>query len=379
MTDEFLYVETRSSASRISLQRLVKELQEAVGTDSKSDLHKLAHSHAFWVRQSAIKDSDPENPWNLVPRFVEDIKNAIYKTSGSVPLEKITDFRQGVTPGGGALRIFLISRSVASSLERAMVRPAIEASDIIGWQVTSKNKFLIYPYLSERQAVNLGHLDHALTDQQAHEEIDKRFARGEIDYPRTARYLSQYFVSLAQRAFEKKTLAEHHREWYEYWRSREPEVQTSAPKIVTRRMTRDVQFALDRGGVLSTDGVELLLPKPGNPLARAFQAHREEINSADWLLYLIAILNSSVVKFLLKSTSDFWQGNYYAVRKDFLKTIPIPLPRRHNVMLIRKVVKEANRIVKGNKDGRKADKFVFDLFDQSESRDSISAYLSLKS
>jgi hypothetical protein len=63
--------------------------------------------------------------------------------------------------------------------------------------------------------------------------------------------------------------------------------------------------------------------------------------------YLLAFLNSVVVKFLLKSTADFWQGSYYQVQDTFLSRLPIRRINEINLKAFQDIVHLSKLVVGG--------------------------------
>ncbi len=378
MTKKFVYLETKRPSSKLSIVEIVDEIKRAIIQLSESDFYETENMQGFLVEQSIIGESEPAEPWNLVPARVKDIKESIYKTSKCRSLKEIVSLRQGVTPGGGSLEIFLVDEDVAVTLEPQLVRFAITAEDISDWTVGNTGKYLIYPYRGGRKPFNLGHLDHNLSEEDAKKEIDRLIVNRKIKQPRTAKYLAGFFESLAHRGYKKKSIREHGLQWYEYYWPRDSSLIGGFPKIVTRRMTKDVMFALDDKGMLPTDGVEVLIPKAASPLKKAFQSAAPDIGARDQLVYLLSILNSKIVEFLLKSTSDFWQGNYFAVREDFLKGIPVRLPQKSTLETIQSIIAKAKDVFSGHAHPGEVDSVVFKLYGQEENFQQIESYLRSK-
>lgn len=53
------------------------------------------------------------------------------------------------------------------------------------------------------------------------------------------------------------------------------------------------------------------------------------------------------MKFLLKSTADFWQGNFYQVREEFLALIPVRIPDKSCFKEIKEIVALAKMVTRG--------------------------------
>jgi hypothetical protein len=345
--DDFLFLETRKPSSHLKVQALAETIRQAIDA-SLEDEYKSDYMHAFWLPQDNLR-GNPKLPWSLASPKEDLIKKAIYATKNCTKMGKICDIIQGATPGGGCLGVYLVSSKVAKELETECIRPAIEADDITGWIIKDVNKWLIYPYDEAGQAMNFGNLDLSLTQEKAITDIEKRIVTGEIKYPKTAIYLVSHFANLSQRSFEKKNLSEFSKKWYEYHRPRDGKLLSTVPKIVTRRMTKEGQFSLDNEGVLPTDGCIAVALKRKNDFAENLLNLGMNQNEAAeaTLFFVLSFLNSSLVKFLLKTTADFWQGSFYQVQEEFLKALPLRKPDKACLQDIRTIVALAKQVVQG--------------------------------
>ncbi len=350
MPDEFPFLEVRAKPSPTTLASLMAEIRQALIKLAQDDETTSPHLVGYRLSQSVIQ-GDPEKPWDLSSRKESRLKKAIRATPDSVPLRRVADFSQGVTPGPDSLGIFLLASR--SSVEEHLACPACEAEDVKGWKLGPPRKWLLYPYTTLGDVYDLGSLDLDLSADQAIERIEGMIAVGSVKYPRAARYLVRHFSQLASREAEKRTLKDYGKRWYEYHRPRDPKLMKSAPKIVTRRMTKNVEFALDQTGVVPTDGCFAITLKPESDWLAAMKADAFDDESA--LLFLLALLNSSMVKFLLKSTADTWQGQFYQVREDFLDGIPVKGPSAGNKVRIRRIVKEVKDVLSGKATNSAAD------------------------
>jgi len=111
-------------------------------------------------------------------------------------------------------------------------------------------------------------------------------------------------------------------------------------------MTKEVEFSLDTTGVLPTDGCIAVIPKSKSAITERLVSlgmkQHEGFEATNY--YLLSLLNSSIVKFLLKSTADFWQGNFYQVQEEFLNLIPVRVPDRSCLQEVEEIIS----LAKGN-------------------------------
>ena len=345
--DEFVFLETKKTAKRLKIDELAGVIRQTIDSISQNE-YESENALVYKLPQAVLK-GDPNLPWSLVPPRENLIKKTIYTTRSCKSLVRICDLAQGVTPGGGCLDIYLVRGNVAKTLEVECLRPAVEADDVKTWALENAEKWLIYPYDEAGKEINFGKLDINLTQERALSEIDKRIVSGEIAFPKTAEYLVSHFARLSQRIFEKKTLSDFGKNWYEYHRPRDGNLLCRAPKIVTRRMTKEVEFSLDADGVLPTDGCIAIIPRSKNAVVEHLVSlgmeQDEALDTANY--YLLSLLNSSIVKFLLKSTADFWQGNFYQVREEFLDLIPVRIPDKSCFEEIKEIVALAKMVTHG--------------------------------
>jgi len=345
--ERFVFLETKEKAKRLKIDELADVIRQALDSLSQGE-YESEYVRVYWLSQDVLK-GDPELPWSLTSPRENLVKKTIYETRNCISVARVCELAQGVTPGGGCLDIYLVSSDVAKVLEAECLRPAIEADDISTWAIKNVGKWLIYPYEEAGKVINFGKLDLNLSLERAKSEIDKRIVSGEIAYPKTARYLVSHFARLSQRIFEKKTLSDFGKNWYEYHRPRDGNLLCKAPKIVTRRMTKEVEFSLDMIGVLPTDGCIAIIPRRKNAIAEHLMSlgmnQQEALETVTY--YLLSLLNSSIVKFLLKSTADFWQGNFYQVREEFLNHIPVRIPDKSCFEDVKEIVTLAKMVTCG--------------------------------
>lgn len=350
-SDNFVFVEVKRVANSLTKDQLVSKIADSARAASKGALDS-EFVRAYELPVSVIR-ADPRKPWNLSSPRDSSLKKLVLSSKGSLPLGDLCDVAQGVTPGGGCLDVFLVDKSTASELEKECVRPALEADDVVSWRLGETGKWLIYPYDDRGKALGLGKIDLDLASEKAKSELDRLIVGGSIKYPKTALHLIQNFLRLSGRVFEKGKLSDYGKEWYEYHRPREAEMLCKAPKIVTRRMTKEVQFSLDNRGVMPTDGCFAIVPKSENALFERLKnlGVKESDISEFGLVYLLSVLNSAIVRFLLKSSADFWQGGFYQVREEFLKSIPVKLPSKANMADMKSIVKHASAMGSERKAG----------------------------
>lgn len=372
----FVFLETRRLARQLRLGELTTIIREGIDSLSQGE-YDSEYVSAYELPQDVLK-GDPNLPWSLTSSRVHSLKEAIYATGDCVSLGKVCHLAQGVTPGGGCLDVFLVRSGVASNLEAKCLRPAVEAEDIETWSIKKTDKWLIYPYDEAGNPLDFGKLDLNLSEEKANSEIDRLIVSGAVGCPKTAKYLVSHFGRLSPRIFEKKTLSDYGKNWYEYHRPRNANQLCEAPKIVSRRMTKEVEFSLDVNGVLPTDGCIAVTLRAENDIVEDLESLGMEKDEAHdtAIYYLLSILNSSITRFLLKSTADFWQGNYYQVQEGFLDSIPVKSPDTSCLKEVKKIAGLARMVTRGQDSGiAEIESLLFKLYGQELKAGEIEQFL----
>ena len=183
---------------------------------------------------------------------------------------------------------------VQYELEAFMLHPTLVGSrHLQRWRIENTDSYLIFPY--------------ELVDESPQLMSDKRL---EVESPRVWQYLLQHKYDLETR--------EHGRwrgtQWYKFGRHQNLlQFLKSSQRILATSMAIQPSFAIDAYGKLfftggGSSGVYGLVFAPTNDLR---------------LEYLAALLNSSLLGYLLKSMSSPFRGGYYVQRPQYLRRLPI--------------------------------------------------------
>jgi len=356
--NDFLFSETKKPSAGLTLEVLASDIRKGFATLSEKEIYESDHAICYSLPQSRVH-GDPEKPWDLSSPEVSNLKKRILTTGASQRLDRIMEFDQGVTPGGGCLDVFL-TRS-PHDFESDLVFPCVEAEDIVGWKLGEPAKWIIYPYRKDGKKVDLGRLSLDLSQDKAQSEVDGLIARRIIKHPKTAMFLVTHYSRLAVREAEKKSWKDYGKEWYEYHRPRTASVMLGIPKIITRRMTRDIEFSFDDTGFIPTDGCIALTPRKGNDWFR--QMRNRGFSDRDALVFCLALLNSSIMKFLIRHSMDSWQGGYYQVRDDTLAGVPVKNPTDRNEEMFKKAIIAANGALEGRAESDETESAILQLYD----------------
>lgn len=278
--------------------------------------------------------ADEGVPWDLT-RCESAVVPRIRKTRATVPtvpLVKAFIVQQGATTGR-ADRILLIPQEVVHrhQLEDAVLRKVIRGRDISPFRIDWSGLVAVYPYNTQGKVMNLGKGIWESDATRAKERIEEEIALGHVIAPRSSLYLAQFYGELANRMFEGKSIRELGKEWFEWHRSRKPELVVTAPKIVGRRQIHEASFAVDAEGYLLMDSCIALVPHRNSDawasLVEYFRSILDrEPKESEILRFAVAILNHPVSDSRLKQGGTPQRGNYYTIGGEHLGRLSIRLP-----------------------------------------------------
>jgi hypothetical protein len=319
-----------------------------------------------FVETAAEVRSWGSHHWPLHP---ERALRTPLELAGDYSCGEIFEPKQGVTPGGdGVLQILQMvpDRARSLSLEQDLVRSCIKGTDITRWFQRQPPFVMLYPYVPDAassrsgqeegdtyQSAFVGPTDEdalklsprtpeeeriveSLDGSEARERLlTHRIAAGMCPYPNAARYLLSHYDVFASRRPKGRALSAHGREWYEYLWPRDVVHMLATPKIVTRRLTRWPDFALDETGVLPTDSC-IALWRPGTTRGRArLRQFEQQLSAAcgrtlthrDALVYTLAFLNGSAAAFLLRVGREPTPKGSWTVDEEYLAKVRVAIPR----------------------------------------------------
>lgn len=299
--NELVYIEVKPKANELSSQKII-DYVKSYSPKSRDYLLIIK------INQQKLKAL---NAW--VPSQIM-INSMISKVSNIKFLKDVTEeIMEGVTFGGkGADNIFVIDDKVIKSfnIESKLYKKVLKGRDIQKWKFEWDNRFLFYPYNNKGMELNIK------------------------EYSNAYEYIKQFQDSLSRRILDGKKITEWGKQWFSFWRVRNPKVFTKQ-KILSPRMATDNSFALDSNGeFFLTDSAVAIVPR------------NIEIK------YLLGILNSNLLFYIVKNTSPFVQGRYYSYTKTYLKKLPIKLPETaEEKKIANQIIKKVDEILELHKLG----------------------------
>jgi len=266
------------------------------------------------INQQKLKNL---NAWTPAQIFIESI---VSKTENIMRLGEVTEeIMEGITFGGrGADNIYCIDEKTVRKfrIEKTALK-VLKGRDIRKWNLKWDGRFLLYPYDSSGN------------------EIDIK------EYPNCYEYLKQFQNELSRRVLDGKKITEWGKQWFSFWRPRNPRV-FEKEKILSPRLSTRNSFALDeKGEFYLTDSAVAIVPKNVE------------------MKYLLGVLNSNLLFFIVKHTSPFVQGRYFSYTRTYLEKLPIKLPQTSKEkQLASQITQKVDQILQLNKQSGELEKKI---------------------
>jgi len=275
----------------------------------------LVKIESFDVKSSSLG----REPWHFEPREVGQIFKKV-ETAGKQLTEIVLRFGTGVQ--SGADRILTLSAKEAESLrvESELLRTLLRGRDVRRYSVSRDPKLLIFPYGIENG-------EFAILS-------DKALRR----YKRVNTLLLRNRNLLAKRVWFGKTATELSGKWFGmmYLDSMSS---FETPHLLTPSLSDRSNFALGTGDLFATGtaGVTSIIPRP--------TLHEK-------ILYLLGLLNSTLLNFYAIGHSPVFSGGYYKFSAPYLRRLPMRLIKwsnNHDVSRHDRIVELVERMLELNK------------------------------
>ena len=185
-------------------------------------------------------------------------------------------------------------------IERGILRPSLSDTPLHPFQRSKPNTWIIFPYDLKRDTT--GQMRAHLIQPS---EIAKRF-------PDCWAYLNARRAELENRSIRGGPVAK--RQWYQYGRSQSL-TKMAEDKIILPILSLEPRYAYDDHGTFVTGG--------GNG---PYYLIRSRTNSGVSNYYLLAVLNHQLSEAFIRTNTSVFRGGYYSHGKQFVETLPIPIP-----------------------------------------------------
>lgn len=299
--NELIYIEVNPKANELSAEEIINFVK-SYSQKSKDYLSIIR------INQQKLKNLNAWLPSQiLIDSTVSRIKNIKY-------LKDVTEeIMEGITFGGeGSDNIFVLNKNTIKTfrIELKLYKKVLKGRDIRKWNLEWDDRFLFYPYDSNGKELNI------------------------TEYPNGFEYIKQFQNPLSGRILDGRKITEWGKQWFSFWRIRKPEVFTKQ-KILSPRISINNSFALDDvGEFYLTDSAVAIIPKDVN------------------IKYLLGVLNSNLLFFIIKNTSPFVQGRYYSYTRTYLEKLPIKLPETpEEKKIAEQIIKRVDEILELHKQG----------------------------
>jgi adenine-specific DNA-methyltransferase len=250
--------------------------------DNIDDAKKLIFKNKIEIDITKLSNDN----WVL---SANDNKDILQKISKQKPLSSIGKCSYGIVSGADS--IFIVTEQVIQSenLEPDSLLPLIRANNCKRYDYANFDLQIIYPFKHEDEATTL------LSEQEF-----------KSAYPNTFKYLLSKKALLEERKDSRKTFEDSNK-WYSLTRFGQLE-NFKKTKIVFPGEQKVPKFSIDSN-------------QSGYSGARVFgiTITNKKIN----LKYLLAILNSKVIAFVIHSTFPVKAGGYYSSSSTFVDKLPI--------------------------------------------------------
>jgi hypothetical protein len=291
---------SRDVASRISIARVEKLI------DGPAQMLELDTSDSTTGTQVYQIPHPPSGaPWSLIPParegLLQQVRGATDLTLGKLAIRMAQGIRTSlndvyvlskVSPRGNLYRSAHLGKTV--ELEAGLLHPFLGAEQIRRYEVLSTDKVVLIPY--------------QCSDKKNGDLIDIKLLRQ--NYPATWKYLKDCETALRGRERGKMDGPG----WYGFIYPKNLAL-IGTPKILVPDIIAAPSFSLDlRGELAFVSGYAITLPRP-TPIQ---------------LMFLLGLLNSSLLGTYLKDISTPLRGGWHRPFPQFLSRLPIKLPDTTN-------------------------------------------------
>ena len=298
---EFPYIDVCPKANKLSADEVI-DLVKSYSPKSEDYLTVV------YINQQKLKAL---KAWTPAQIFINSV---IKKIKNIETLSNVTEeIMEGVTFGGsGSDSIFIIDKNTIKNhrIESKMYKKVVKGRDIRKWKLEWDHRYLFYPYDSDDKEVKIE------------------------QYPNAFEYIKQFKDQLSDRVLDGKNITKWGKQWFSLWRIRNPAI-FKKQKILSPRLSTENSFTLDgEGDFYLTDSAVAIIPK-----------------NID-IKYLLGILNSNFLFFIVKNTSPFVQGRYYSFTRTYLDDLPIKISTSSEEKKIAdKIIKKVDEIIELHKMG----------------------------
>jgi type I restriction-modification system DNA methylase subunit len=301
----------KSSPEKDNLVKAIKvrKSKEDLIKEIYSRFKEKEYSNEFLSVNEINQKTLSEDMWKLLPQKTLDLLTKLDKNCS--PLKSLLA-KEGIVVGvqTGLNEAFILREETITKyrLEKDLIQKLLDSKDVRRWKINWSGQYLIYPYIEKNGKTIL---------------IDENSLKN--DYPNTFEYLNNYKDRLLKRWGGRK--------WYELVTARTFEL-FQKKKILTPTLSNTNNFNYDANGFYFAKGA-----------GGSYGIILEE-NDKNFYLYILALLNSSLINFYLKLFLPVKSGGWYEYNSQFLEKIPIKIPIKSKEKEIsRKLVNHVEKLL----------------------------------
>jgi type I restriction-modification system DNA methylase subunit len=267
--------------------------------------------------------------WNFVPGISQPVFEKINRQPHK--LEEVADIFVGLQTSADdvfildylcetktSIRLQSKSLGMEWTFEKELLNPLVSGTDVPAYGPLPHRQFIVFPYKVKGDKAELIDFD----------EIQKKF-------PKTAEYLSKNRITLEEREGGKFKDGE----WHRFGRLQNLTRQ-AIPKLCVPRLVDQLHAAWDENGEVFLDNVDV----GGVTVKPEFEDLK--------MPYLLALLNSRLLRWFFPFISVPFRGNYFSANKQFLGQLPIKLidpKKKGEVKLEKEIIERVEKIQAAHK------------------------------
>jgi len=296
-------------ANKIKCVKVEKPMDDILD-DINTNITKTEYSSEFYklfdLPQQALSDN-----WIIIPPQEQQLFCKIEKASSCLFSEVSDKIFQGLVSGKDAVYIVTISGELKNNLvkikpldsekeyviEKEILKPLLKGKDVRKWKIDWRKLWIIFPYTIEQN-------DALLYSER---EMNEKF-------PNAWRYFIEKDNDLKGREYGKWR---NRTDWYAFGRKQNLH-RFESPKLLVQVLANESTLVLDDEhfyfmGAGGSNAYGILL--------------KEKYNNKKPYLFFLGLLNSHLLDFYLKHISSLYSGKYYIYDQQYLKRLPIHLPK----------------------------------------------------
>jgi len=305
----------------------IKKLDNPINQLSIIKRNSVYNNNTMYVEEIPVSNIS-EAPWVFGKAEETDLINKL-RSIRPVLSDVCDKIFQGIITGSDKVFVLIFEKQIDSQtfslfspalndtveIESKLLRPLLKGSlDIRRYRIVSPKKFVIFPY--------------SITNSKAQlipfEELETKFQK-------CANYLKLNKKTLENREHSKWKGPD----WYAFSRNQNL-VQCGTTKILTPSIAKKASFVYDSQGNYYFLG-------SGGGGGGGYGLSLKKTYGID-PFYLIGLLNSKLLDYLVKKVSTRFSGGFFAYNKQYIESLPIIIPDINQIEGVNKIAVLAKKI-----------------------------------